>query len=227
MERSMPRTGGERPGDRMTDRPDNRMPQGMTDRPNDRSTDRTFNRPAPPISDQPGSAATDRPNGSWTGEGKLIFQISTAGGAIPLPGAQITVRSVREEAGGNESPATPGSPDSSASPSPNTPSTGGGGQVLAVLYTDADGKTAPLPLPAPARSLSLEPTRDGNPVPYALYDAQVLLDNFYSQSYIRIPIFDGITSIQHASLIPLPENGNPDGARPNGERFYEGENPQL
>jgi len=61
----------------------------------------------------------------------------------------------------------------------------------------------------------------------ALYDAEVNLDNFYTQSYTRIPVFDGITSIQRASLIPLPENGYADGLRPDGARFVEGENPDL
>ena len=90
-----------------------------------------------------------------------------------------------------------------------------------------DGKTEVLTLPAPARSLSLEPSRDGAPVPYALYDADVNLDNYYTQSYIRIPVFDGITSIQRASLVPLPENGYSQGLRPDSEKFYEGESPDL
>ena len=57
--------------------------------------------------------------------------------------------------------------------------------------------------------------------------ADVNLNGFYSQSYIRIPVFDGITSIQRATLIPLPENGYPDGLRPDGERIIEGESPEL
>ena len=161
--------------------------------------------PAPPLTDRP--EPTDRPNSNaatpMTGQGKLVFQITTAGGAIPLEGAEIILREFRSKSDGN------------------------GGNVVAVLYSGVDGKTEVLTLPAPARSLSLEPARDGAPVPYALYDADVNLDNYYTQSYIRIPIFDGITSIQRASLIPLPENGYSQGLRPDSEKFYEGESPDL
>jgi len=152
----------------------------------------------------PNSPSTsDRPPDEMTGEGRLLFQITTAGGAIPLSGAEITVRLIGEESDASR------------------------GAVIAVLISGSDGKTDVLRLPAPARSYSLEPARDGAPAPYALYDADVNLDGFISQSYVRIPIFDGITSIQRASLIPLPENGYSDGLRPDSERFIEGESPDL
>ena len=157
--------------------------------------------PPPPILDQPPPAA-DRPNLPMTGQGKLVFQITTAGGAIPLEGAEITLRQSRSPVDA-------------------------GGDVLAVLLSGRDGKTEAIPLPAPARGYSMEPARDGAPVPYALYNADVTMDGFYSQSYIRIPVFDGITSIQRASLIPLPENGFEGGSRPDGEKFIEGESPDL
>ncbi len=151
----------------------------------------------------PSSPAPDRPAGEMTGAGKLVFQITTASGAIPLEGAEIILRKFRSSSDGNS------------------------GEVVAVLYSGGDGKTEVLTLPAPARSFSLEPARDGAPVPYALYDAEVNLDNYFTQSYIRIPIFDGITSIQRASLVPLPESGYSQGLRPDGEKFYEGEGPNL
>ena len=147
---------------------------------------------------------SDRPAVEMTGQGRLVFQITTANGAIPLEGAEIILRRFRSPAESTEQ-----------------------GEVVAVLYSGEDGKTRVLTLPAPARSLSLEPSRDGAPVPYALYDAEVNLDNYFTQSYIRIPIFDGITSIQRASLVPLPENGYSQGLRPDGEKFYEGEGPSL
>ena len=157
----------------------------------------------PQASPTPDRSLTDRPVPDMTGQGKLVFQITTASGAIPLEGAEITVRKSRSASDGN------------------------GGQVVAVLYSGGDGKTDVLSLPTPARRLSLEPSVDGAPVPYALYDADVRLEQFYRQTYIRIPVYDGITSIQRASLIPLPENGVSDGLRPAGERFYEGEGPDL
>ncbi len=149
------------------------------------------------------SSRPDRPEENMTGEGKLIFQVSTAGGAIPLEGAEVLVRSFRSLTDGS------------------------GGEVLSVMYSGRDGKTEPLSLPAPAKDLSLAPARDGAPAPYALYDAEISLENYRHLSYTRIPVFDGITSIQHASLIPLPENGIPDGIRPDSGRIVEGENPHL
>ena len=155
--------------------------------------------PAPSPRPSDGDRSDTRP---MTGQGRLVFQITTAGGAIPLEGAEVTLRQSRGP-------------------------TDAGGEVLSVLYSGRDGKTEVLPLPAPARGYSLEPARDGAPVPYALYNADVRMDGFYKQSYIRIPVFDGITSIQRASLIPLPENGYEGGTRPDGEMFVEGENPDL
>ena len=161
--------------------------------------------PIPPSSPTPSPAPPmgDRPPSEMQGKGRLIFQISTARGAIPLEGAKITVRHY----------------DPSLQ--------GGNGDVISVLYSGQDGKTEVLELPAPARNFSLEPAKDGAPAPYALYNADILLDNFQPQSYISIPVFDGITSIQRANLIPMPENGVADGVRPDGERFYEGESNDL
>ncbi len=164
-------------------------------RPN--QSDRSLNSVDPDLSQ------TDRPGTQPTGEGKLVFQVTTAGGAIPLEGAEITVRTFSSVADSNR------------------------GTVVAVLHSGPDGKTELLTLPAPARSLTMQPTKDGNPPPYALYDAEVNLDQYYTQSYISIPVFDGITSIQRVSLIPLPENGYSDSLRPDNERFFESESPNL
>lgn len=157
---------------------------------------------------QPSAPPADRPDAAMTGQGRLVFQITTAGGAIPLSGATVTLRRSRPAAEGG------GFPD-------------GGGDVISVLYSGEDGKTETLTLPAPARGYSLEPARDGAPIPYALYNADVSMEGFYAQSYLRIPVFDGITSIQRASLIPLPENGYEGGVRPDRETFVEGESPDL
>ncbi len=142
-------------------------------------------------------------NATPMGEGRLVFAVSTAGGAIPLEGAEITIRRRRSVTDGS------------------------GGEVVSVVYSDADGKTALIPLPAPARSLSLTPPRAGAPTPYALYDAEVILPAYYTRTFTRIPVFDGITSIQQASLIPLPENGFEDALRPDGEHVTEGMAPGL
>lgn len=149
---------------------------------------------------QPPTPGTPTQN---TGTGQIIFRVSTARGAIPLEGAQITVRPHLPDPGNEER-----------------------GKVIAVLYSDRDGKTQPLPLPTPPRSDSLQPSENGV-LPFATYDAAVYLSNYYAPEYTRIPIFDGITSIQTVDLIPLPENGREEGLNPSDTMFFEGENPDL
>ena len=137
-----------------------------------------------------------------TGVGKLVFRVATAGGAIPLENAQVQVSYHTDTAGESR------------------------GRLITVMLTDRDGKTPPLSLPAPSRSESASPSTDGV-LPFALYDAEIFLDGFYRQEYTRIPIFDGITSIQPASLIPLPANGQTDNLTPEDTNFVEGESPDL
>ena len=87
---------------------------------------------------------------------------------------------------------------------------GEAGDTLAVLFSGGDGKTDPLTLPAPARSLSMEQAGIGAPLPFALYNAEVVLSGFYRQEYTRIPLFDGVTSIQRVDLVPLPAASAPE-----------------
>ncbi len=137
------------------------------------------------------------------GTGRLIFRVTTGKGAIPLPGARVMLWDRRPELGTDR------------------------GNTRAVLMTDRDGKTEAISLPAPAKSLSMAPSANGAPAPFACYDAEVLLEGYYTMSYVCIPVFDGITSIQPADLIPLPENGYEDGLTPEDTNIVEGENPNL
>ena len=57
-------------------------------------------------------------------------------------------------------------------------------------------------LPAPPRAASQAP---GGPPPYALYAVEVSLPGYYTNAYAEIPVFDGITSVQTVTLVPLPE----------------------
>ncbi len=132
------------------------------------------------------------------GTGYLTVHVTTAGGAIPLEGALVTIRSYAPEE------------DSDAATR---------GDAVAVLTSGRDGNTARIPLTAPPRANSAAP--NSGP-PYALYQAEVVLDGYYDQRYVSIPIFDGITAIQPAVLIPLPENGAPALPRRDGIRYYEG-----
>ncbi len=132
------------------------------------------------------------------GRGYLIVPVSTAGGAVPLAGARVDIRAYDAELGSD--PATRG-------------------DVIASLVTDRDGKTPRVALPAPPREESETPN---GKTPYAFYQAEVFLEGYYRQSYIAIPIFDGITAVQPAVLIPLPENGTVGKLRQTETRFFEG-----
>lgn len=164
-----------------------------------------------PAEDRQG--AEPPPTQNMTGTGRLIFTVTTARGAIPLEGAQVTVRSHIPQNSTETNSADTGAPI--------------GGDTWAVLYSGPDGKTETISLPAPAKSYSLEAQPAQAPLPYALYNAEVSLDNFYVQNYALIPLFDGITSVQQADLIPLPENGTSNGLTPDENRFTEGQNPSL
>lgn len=143
------------------------------------------------------------PDPSASGMGRLIFRISTAGGAIPLEGARVVVRAK----GGEGDPQR--------------------GNALHVLYSDRNGKTEVISLPTTPRSQSLTP-RDGDGLPpFLCYDAEVTLSGYRTVNYVCIPIFDGVTSVQPADLPPLPENGREDGLTPDGMTIVEGENPDL
>ena len=132
-----------------------------------------------------------------TGTGYLTVQVTTAGGAIPLEGARINVRGYPEE--------------EASAPEVR-------GDVIASLTSGRDGNTARIPLSAPPMYVAQKP---GNGHPYALYQVEISREGYYDQAYIGIPIFDGITSVQPAILIPLPEDGTVATPRPQERRYFE------
>ena len=134
------------------------------------------------------------------GAGYLIVHATTARGAIPLEGAEVTVRDYKPEF---------------AEPR---------GDVIVSLVTGRDGNTERIMLPAPLKSASLSP---GNGTPFSVYNLEVHLDGYRTQSYFALPIFDAITAIQPVDLVPLPENGVLDAYRPSEDRFYESMPPSL
>ncbi len=138
-----------------------------------------------------------RPTPPSVGTGYLIVHVTTARGAIPLEGARVDIRTYEPEETSD--------PDTRA-------------DVVASLVSGRDGNTARIPLSAPPKSASEVP---GNGTPYALYQAEISLEGYYDQTYIGIPIFDGITAIQPAVLIPLPENGTSSIPRPDDTRYFE------
>ena len=96
--------------------------------------------------------------------------------------------------------------------------------VIYELRTDRDGKTARVPLPAPSRSTSQQPE---NSRPFSTYTVSVSLLGYENAIYNSVPIFDGITAIQQADLIPVPDNRYPDGFTVKRPNLFETTPPQL
>ena len=90
--------------------------------------------------------------------------------------------------------------------------------VIFELRTGRDGKTPRVPLPAPARAESQHP---GAFPPYATYSVEVSLNGYETVVYQPLPIFDGVTAIQQADLIPVPENEHTDALQRNRPKIYE------
>ena len=132
--------------------------------------------------------------------GYLIVHVTTARGAIPLEGAQVNIR-------GNELEFNEGR-----------------GDILTSIATDRDGNTERIVLTTPLKSNSLSPNL---PSPFATYFLEVRLEGYGMQSFIAVPIFEGITAIQTVDLIPLSENGTNTPLRPSEERFFETAPPSL
>lgn len=128
------------------------------------------------------------------GQGNLVFQVTTARGAIPLEGARISLFNYIKE---------------------DMPHRG---DVQSSVVSGGDGKTRVIALQTPPRDESLSP---GTALPYATYNAEVTLEGYYTQYYVAIQVFDGVTSVQSINLVPLPENGRSDSESPDGEQFFE------
>lgn len=135
------------------------------------------------------------------GQGYLIVRVSTAKGAIPIVGAKVIIR---EENASD--------PIDDRSP------------VTHVLISDRDGNTPRLALEAPPKGDSFDPY--GN-IPYKNYSITVEAPGYYRQQYLHVPIFDTITSIQPAVLIPIADNGQADSVTPDEYIVDESETSDL
>ena len=133
--------------------------------------------------------------------GFLIVKVKTASGALPVENAKVSIYEYL----------------------PNENSVGSA--LLYSVLTDQDGKTPKLALDAKSKELSLSP---GNVNPFSVYNIVVEKDGYYSNRYINVPIFQGITSIQPVELIPLLEYARPNDDYPNStRRFIETPNTAL
>ena len=122
----------------------------------------------------------------YTGMGYLVVRATTASEALPLENATVSVY-------GNEETFS---------------------SLIARLQTGSDGLTPKIGLLAPPRSLSEVPGNGSRS--YATYNVSVHKDGFDPLFLTNVPLFDGITSIQPADLIPRAENGYPDAFDPFG-----------
>lgn len=139
-------------------------------------------------------------NDQGTGYGYMIVRVTTARGAIPLENAIVTIHNYDPEF---ES---------------------GRGDVIAVYTTNNSGLTERFALPAPPRELSMSP---GNGKSYETYNLSVTKNGYYQQYYSNVPVFEGITAIQNADMIPLADNGQTDNFTVEDNIFFETENPAL
>lgn len=132
--------------------------------------------------------------------GYMIVRVTTARGAIPLEGAIVAVHNYDPEF------------------------EVGRGDVISVRKTNSSGLTDRIALPAPPRELSVSP---GNGKSYESYNLYISSPGYYKKEYLNVPVFEGITAIQNADMIPLPDNGQTDSFTPDDSIVIENENPTL
>lgn len=118
-------------------------------------------------------------------KGVLKFQVYAANQAFPVVNARVTVYLKLSD----------------------------GNREMFDGLTDINGIIDDIVLPAPDKSLSQSP--DSSSRPYASYNATVEHPDFSNVSFLNIPIFSGIKSIQGVEMIPMTES-----ARINGTRTY-------
>ncbi len=129
--------------------------------------------------------------------GYLIVKSSTASGAIPVENVTVVVSGIEEE----------------------------NSDVLISLLTDRSGLTEKISLPAPSIDLANAPSPPSKP--YYNYSIDVYKEGYYPQHYNKVPIFEGITAVQNARLIPIAEFDGKDPHYTPNQVFDEYENPNL
>ena len=134
--------------------------------------------------------------------GFLIVNVNTANGALPVEDAMVTIYSSNMTSGSEENQFLESN-------------------IIYTLKTNKSGKTEKVALQTKSKNLSLSPM---TPIPYDSYNITITADGFYDSSYLGVPIFQGITSLQNVSLIPLSEFASPNDYIPNSQRQYKESN---
>lgn len=132
-----------------------------------------------------------------TSNGYLIVKVSTASGAIPIENASVIIQ---------------GKDDNNQ-------------DILLSLLTNTDGLTPRVILPAPLSELSKSPSPSSKP--YSTYNIDVFKEGYYPQHYNGVPIFQNVTAIQNASIVPISEFDAQNPYTNEGQIFDEYENPNL
>ncbi len=136
-------------------------------------------------------------NNNANGKGSLIVKASTASGAIPLENVTVLIQGVDAD----------------------------NSDTLISLVTDRDGITPRVELSAPPTGLSSLPSPPSRP--YSLYNIDVYKQGYYPQHYNGVPIFENITAIQNALLVPISEADAQNPYYVKEQIFDEYENPFL
>ncbi|MBQ8840160.1 MAG: hypothetical protein IJ004_02435 [Clostridia bacterium] len=126
--------------------------------------------------------------------GYLTVIVRTVNGALPVENAQVVIYGY-----GNDD---------------NIPSNG---DIIYTLSTDISGKTEKVALNSKNKDISLAPK---NEVPSKGYNISVTANGYYDSSYINVPIYQGVHSLQYVNLIPLSEYSAPTDPVPNLGRIY-------
>lgn len=139
-------------------------------------------------------------NNGLGGFGTLIVRAVSGDGTIPIDGALVYIRSYSD------------SPEDESN-------------VIFSLRTGIDGMTEPVSLPTTPRENSISPGADGKE--YTSYNVEVRKEGYYTVENIGLPIFDGITSIQTAEMIPYSDSQPFSSLRPDTRFFENNGYPQL
>ncbi len=91
-------------------------------------------------------------------------------------------------------------------------------------YSGPSGLTEKIELPAPPKELTEAPN---GLRPYALYSIDVFYEGYEDLFFVNVPIFDTITSIQAANMIPKVDNEYSDSFGPYNDRLVESEGQNL
>ncbi len=109
-----------------------------------------------------------------SGKGYILVNVRSGDEANPIEGATVMVTAI----------------------------VGGNRLILAEGLTNSSGTTEKFSVPAPDIEHSQSPGAVKRP--YNLYDVSVTIKGYFNARSVDVPVFDGITSVQNFSMIPVP-----------------------